>query len=72
VLGDGTYVWNGERVPNVEALDGYWKTVAARDPQPEIHLKPNQDAKYDAVARALAAAQRHGVSKLGFVGNIRP
>lgn len=44
-------------------------TVAAQIPQPEVHLRPNRLAKYDAVARTLADAQRLGVSKVGFVGN---
>jgi biopolymer transport protein ExbD len=33
-----------------------------------VHLRPNRLAKYDAVARTLADAQRLGVSKIGFVG----
>ena len=70
-LDDGTFVWNGERVPDAETLDQYWKAVAAQNPQPEIHLKPNRDAKYDAVARAIEGAQRNGVNRIGFVGNVR-
>jgi biopolymer transport protein ExbD len=72
VLADGTFLWNGERVADVETLDRYWKTVAVQDPQPEIHLKGNPDARYDALARALEAAQRNGVTKLGFVANVTP
>jgi biopolymer transport protein ExbD len=34
-----------------------------------VHLRPNRLAKYDAVARTLADAQRLGVTKIGFVGN---
>ena len=70
-LDDGTFSWNGERVPDAESLDRYWKAVAAQNPQPEIHLKPNSDAKYDSVGRVLEGAQRNGVKKIGFVGNIR-
>jgi biopolymer transport protein ExbD len=72
VLGDGTFVWNGQHVPDAEALDRFWKAAAAQDPQPEIHLKPNRDAKYDAVADALSGAQRNGVYKFGFIGNVAP
>jgi biopolymer transport protein ExbD len=72
VLGDGTFVWNGQNVPNAEALDRLWKAAAAQDPQPEIHLKPSRDAKYDAIAGALSGAQRNGVYKFGFVGNVAP
>ena len=38
------------------------------DPQPEIHLQPNRLAKYDAVAKVLADAQRIGVDHIGFTG----
>jgi biopolymer transport protein ExbD len=72
VLSDGTFIWNGERVPDAESLDKHWKAVAAQNPQPEIHLKPNRDATYDAVERALSGAQRNGVTRLGFVGNVAP
>jgi biopolymer transport protein ExbD len=39
-----------------------------RDPQPELHLRPDKRAKYtDAVAKVLAAAQRNRMKKIGFV-----
>ncbi|MCE9650472.1 MAG: biopolymer transporter ExbD [Parvibaculum sp.] len=66
---DGTVFWNGSAVANTALLDEYLKSAAARNPQPEIHLKPNRLVKYDYVAKVLAAAQRLGVSRIGFVGN---
>jgi len=66
---DGTVFWNGVAVPNTALLDEYLKAAAAQDPQPEIHLKPNRLVKYDYVAKVLAAAQRLGVTRIGFVGN---
>ena len=72
ILADGSFVWNGEHIPNAETLDGYWKAAAAQNPKPEIHLRPTRDAKYDTVARALEGAQKNGVTKLGFVGNLAP
>ena len=65
---DGTPLWNGNPVPNRATLDSYLSDAAKKDPQPEIHLKPNRLAKYDDVARVLADAQRLGVTHLGFVG----
>jgi biopolymer transport protein ExbD len=67
---DGTIMWNGNVVPD----DGvtmlrYFASVAATNPQPEIHLRPNRLAKYDTVAKILANAQRIGVKRIGFVGN---
>jgi len=65
---DGTVLWNGSPV-TVDALDGYFRREAANDPQPELHIRPNKRASYDVVARVLAAAQRNGLLKIGFVGN---
>ena len=66
---DGTVFWNGVAVPNTAMLDEYLKAAAAQDPQPEIHMKPNRLVKYNYVAKVLAAAQRLGVTRIGFVGN---
>lgn len=66
---DGTPIWNGTPVPDRKTLDQYLYLAAQKDPQPEIHLQPNRLAKYDAVAKVLADAQRLGVIHIGFVGN---
>ena len=65
---DGTVLWNGTAV-TIDSLDAYFRREAANDPQPELHIRPNKRASYDVVARVLAAAQRNGLRKIGFVGN---
>jgi biopolymer transport protein ExbD len=65
--GDGTVVWNGSPVASLEQLQGYFATETSKDPQPEIHLRPDRRAKYDVVAKVLAAAQRNHMKKIGFV-----
>ena len=64
---DGTVVWNGTVVQNVNQLEGYVREESAKEPQPEIHLRPDRRAKYDYVAKVLAAAQRNRMKKIGFV-----
>jgi biopolymer transport protein ExbD len=64
---DGTVVWNGTVVPNIETLESYFRTESRKEPQPEMHLRPDRRAKYDYVARVLAAAQRNRMKKIGFV-----
>ena len=39
---DGTVVWNGTVVNNVNQLEGYFNEEAKKDPQPEIHLRPDR------------------------------
>ena len=68
---DGTITWNGTAVPDRAALEQRLRAAAQQDPQPEIHLRPNELVKYDTVAMVLAESQRLGVVKIGLVGNER-
>jgi biopolymer transport protein ExbD len=65
---DGTVVWNGS-VVQMSALEGYFRQEAAKEPQPELHVRPDRRADYDTVAKVLAVAQRNGMQRIGFVGN---
>jgi biopolymer transport protein ExbD len=64
---DGTIVWNGTVVPNLNTLEGYFRVESGKEPQPEIHLRPDRRVKYDHVAKVMAAAQRNYMKKIGFV-----
>ncbi|MBI3677579.1 MAG: biopolymer transporter ExbD [Proteobacteria bacterium] len=61
---DGTTLWDG-RIVDPKTLDAYFADAARQNPQPEIHVVANRLVKYDAVAKLLANAQRHGVSRIG-------
>ena len=63
---DGTIVWNGT-VVNLAQIEGYFRTEAAKDPQPEIHLRPDRRSKSGVVATVLASAQRNRMKRIGFV-----
>jgi biopolymer transport protein ExbD len=65
---DGTVVWNGTVVPP-DMLETYFRNESSKEPQPEIHLRPDRRSKYDAVAKVLAAAQRNRMHKIGFVNS---
>ena len=64
---DGTVVWNGTPVTGLQQLEGYFHAERDKEPQPEIHLRPDRRAKYEIVAKVLAAAQRNHMKKMGFV-----
>ena len=64
---DGTVSWNGTPVDR-PTMDSYFLDAAGKTPQPEIHINPNRLAKYDAVAKVLADAQRLGATHIGFTG----
>ncbi len=63
---DGTVVWNGAAIASLQQFETYLHAEAQKDPQPEIHLRPDRRAKYDFVARVLASAQRNRMQKIGF------
>lgn len=65
---DGTVIWNGSAV-SLDALEGYFRVESAKEPQPELHVRPDRRADYDTVAKVLAIAQRNGMMRIGFVGN---
>jgi biopolymer transport protein ExbD len=64
---DGTVTWNGTAVDR-STMDSYFEDAARKNPQPEIHVNANRLAKYDAVAKVLADAQRLGATHIGFAG----
>lgn len=66
---DGTVTWNGTPVDR-GTMDAYFADIGKKpsDQQDEIHVSPNRLAKYDAVAKVLADAQRLGATHIGFSG----
>ena len=61
--------WNGELIDSRAALEERLRQAAARQPQPELHLRPDRAAKYEVVAAVLASAQRLGLTKIGIIGS---
>ena len=66
VAADGPYFWNGAPVAD-EELFSLLQTEAAKTPQPDLHIRGDKEVRYERVAQAMAAAQRAGVRKIGFV-----
>ena len=64
-----TVYWNGEALPSREVLEGRLAAAAAQNPQPELHLRPDKQARYEVVAAVMASSQRLGLSKIGIVGS---
>lgn len=62
----GQYWWNESQVRD-EDLPRLLRAEAARDPQPDLHIRGDKDVRYERVAQAMAAAQQAGLRKIGFV-----
>ena len=71
VQADGTYYWNESKVTD-EALPGLLRTEAARNPQPDLHIRGDKAVRYERVAQALSAAQQAGLRKIGFITEPKP
>jgi len=64
----GAILWNGQEVGE----DGlrYELALIRRMPTaPELHLRPDAEARYEVVDRVLGDIKRADIKKFGFVGN---
>jgi biopolymer transport protein ExbD len=63
---NGELFWNGEPVPLAE-LASRFGAEAKRQPQPELHLRADRNARYDSVAQVMSTAAKAGLTRIGFV-----
>lgn len=63
---NGGLFWNGEPVDRAEAARRFG-IESQKNPQPEVHLKADQNVPYRSVAQTLADASKAGLTKVGFI-----
>ena len=71
VASDGSVYWNSKRIDNAQ-LETMLAEVAAQELQTEIRLYGDRRVAYEEVVKIMAAAQRAGIEKLGFVTQPQP
>ena len=64
---DGEMFWGTERIPDIETLVTRLKTESVKEPQPEVHIRGDQEVRYESVGRVVVACQRAGIYKVGFI-----
>ncbi|MBU3078166.1 ExbD/TolR family protein [Sphingomonas quercus] len=64
----GIIYWNGTPVDLV-TLRQYLDLTKNMNPEPELHLQPDAQARYDTVDRVLSVTKKAQITKMGFVGN---
>ncbi len=64
---DGEIYWGVERIPDIETLVNRLKVEAVKEPQPEVHIRGDQEVRYESVGRVVVACQRAGIFKVGFI-----
>ena len=64
---DGEMYWNQTRLQNTDALFEFLKLEAVKVPQPEVHVRGDQDVRYEYIGRVIYTTQRAGIQKVGFI-----
>jgi biopolymer transport protein ExbD len=67
VTKDGDVYWNQQLVANSDKLLEKLEKASVQEPQPEVHIRGDQNARYESVGKVLLATQRAGIAKVAFV-----
>ena len=63
---EGQAFWNERPIDQKELLIRL-KTVSVQKPQPEVHIRGDQNTRYEFVGKVILTAQRAGIAKVGFI-----
>ncbi len=64
---DGDIFWNQSQVADADALFARLAKIAKLEPQPEVHIRGDGNARYESIGRVLFQAQRASIQKVRFV-----
>jgi biopolymer transport protein ExbD len=64
---EGLIYWNDRKVADTQALYDKMKDIATMDPQPEVHIRGDANARYEFVGRVVFTCQKAGIVKVGFI-----
>jgi biopolymer transport protein ExbD len=64
---DGDMFWNGRLVRDTGELFERLRPVAVSIPQPEIHIRADQNVRYEFVGKVVVTLQRASILKIGFI-----
>ncbi|MDO8280347.1 MAG: biopolymer transporter ExbD [Burkholderiaceae bacterium] len=63
----GVLYWFDTPLPDTQALMVRLGRVATAVPQPEVHIRGDARASYEAIGRVVFACQQLGISRIGFI-----
>ncbi len=63
----GDTYWFDTKLANGAALLARLTRIAQMQPQPEVHIRADGRAAYDAIGRAVYACQQTGIERIGFI-----
>lgn len=62
----GKVFWNQQEI-DAPTLEANIAQASQQQPQPELHLRADREVRYERVAEVMAAAQKGGLGKIGFI-----
>ncbi|HWG69613.1 MAG TPA: biopolymer transporter ExbD [Steroidobacteraceae bacterium] len=63
----GGIYWNTTRLADQNDLKARLRVVVKEEPQPEIHIRGDANARYQYVGQVLVATQQIGIRKVAFI-----
>jgi biopolymer transport protein ExbD len=64
---NGAIYWNDKQIANSSDLLAKIEAAAVRKPQPEIHIRGDQDTRFESIGHVMYEIQRGGIVKVGFL-----
>lgn len=64
---DGDIYWNQKKMRDANELFDNLKVEAVKMPQPEVHVRGDQETKYESIGKVIFTTQRAGIQKVGFI-----
>jgi len=64
---DGDVFWNTKQIRDIDELVSMLTEKAKIKPQPEVHIRGDEAARYESIGRVVFACQRAGIQKVGFI-----
>ena len=64
---EGGIFWNTLQIESTEMLVNRLKEISGQKPQPEVHIRGDMGARYEAIGKVVFACQRAGIVKVGFI-----
>jgi biopolymer transport protein ExbD len=64
---DGDIFWNRQLVPDTDALFQRLAKIAVLTPQPEVHIRGDEKARYESIGRVLFQCTRAAIQKVSFI-----
>ncbi len=64
---EGGIFWNTQRVSSIDDLKTRLRGIVREEPQPEVHIRGDANARYQYIGQVLVTTQQIGIRKVAFI-----